>query len=215
MDEVARAALLVNAYPRVVPDELWARGDNRERQAVLRALPLLPEPERFAAIAIEACRTNVLPVFEAIACENPYPARYFPERNFNQMVLKAAVHWRCAVADRRACARASTPSWRGWRATMPASVGPPGARVPADIGLPSSTRRSPMKLFDPHIHMTSRTTDDYEAMARAGIRRHRARVLARPAAHACRQFIDYFTALSAGSASARRSSASATTARSD
>jgi len=26
-----------------------------------------------------------------------------------------------------------------------------------------------MKLFDPHIHMTSRTTDDYEAMARAGI----------------------------------------------
>ncbi len=27
-----------------------------------------------------------------------------------------------------------------------------------------------MKLFDPHIHMTSRTTDDYEAMARAGIR---------------------------------------------
>jgi uncharacterized protein len=26
-----------------------------------------------------------------------------------------------------------------------------------------------MKLFDPHIHMTSRTTDDYERMARAGI----------------------------------------------
>src|SRR5688572_22009435 len=26
-----------------------------------------------------------------------------------------------------------------------------------------------MKLFDPHIHMTSRTTDDYEAMAKAGI----------------------------------------------
>jgi len=26
-----------------------------------------------------------------------------------------------------------------------------------------------MKLFDPHIHMTSRTTDDYQAMAEAGI----------------------------------------------
>lgn len=26
-----------------------------------------------------------------------------------------------------------------------------------------------MKLFDPHIHMTSRTTDDYRAMAQAGI----------------------------------------------
>ncbi|MCP3916986.1 MAG: hydrolase TatD [bacterium] len=27
-----------------------------------------------------------------------------------------------------------------------------------------------MRFFDPHIHMTSRTTDDYEAMAAAGIR---------------------------------------------
>lgn len=27
-----------------------------------------------------------------------------------------------------------------------------------------------MKLFDPHIHMTSRTTDDYQAMSDAGIR---------------------------------------------
>jgi len=26
-----------------------------------------------------------------------------------------------------------------------------------------------MKIFDPHVHMTSRTTDDYEAMAKAGI----------------------------------------------
>src|SRR5262249_31421475 len=30
-------------------------------------------------------------------------------------------------------------------------------------------RDRPMKLFDPHIHMTSRTTDDYQAMAAAGI----------------------------------------------
>ena len=26
-----------------------------------------------------------------------------------------------------------------------------------------------MKMFDPHIHMTSRTTDDYQAMANNGI----------------------------------------------
>jgi len=26
-----------------------------------------------------------------------------------------------------------------------------------------------MNIFDPHIHMTSRTTDDYSAMAKAGI----------------------------------------------
>src|ERR1700755_370874 len=27
-----------------------------------------------------------------------------------------------------------------------------------------------MQIFDPHVHMTSRTTDDYAAMAAAGIR---------------------------------------------
>src|SRR3954469_15529716 len=26
-----------------------------------------------------------------------------------------------------------------------------------------------MQFFDPHVHMTSRTTDDYEAMAKAGV----------------------------------------------
>jgi hypothetical protein len=56
---------------------------------VLKALPLLPTPDRFLEIAVDACRTSIQPIFEAIACENPYPARYFPELNFNQMVLKA------------------------------------------------------------------------------------------------------------------------------
>jgi hypothetical protein len=65
------------------------RGDNRERTAVLRALPLLPEPERFVPLAVEACRTNVQTVFEAIACDNTFPARHFAEQSFNQMVLKA------------------------------------------------------------------------------------------------------------------------------
>jgi hypothetical protein len=55
----------------------------------LHTLPLLPKAERFVELAIEACRTHVQSVFEAIACENPYPARFFPEANFNQLVLKA------------------------------------------------------------------------------------------------------------------------------
>jgi hypothetical protein len=50
---------------------------------------LLPEPERVVALGVEACRSSIQPVFEAIACENPFPARHFPEPNFNQMVLKA------------------------------------------------------------------------------------------------------------------------------
>jgi hypothetical protein len=69
--------------------EAYRTGDNAEREALLGALILLPEPRRFLATALEACRTNVLTVFEAIACENPYPARCFPPDAFNRMVLKA------------------------------------------------------------------------------------------------------------------------------
>jgi hypothetical protein len=64
-------------------------GDNNERVALLRALPLLAEPARFTELAIEACRTHVLDVFAAIACDNPFPARHFPEPNFNQLVIKS------------------------------------------------------------------------------------------------------------------------------
>lgn len=95
LDELGRVALLVTAAARwpepeveVLVAECYHRGDNRERQAVLRALALLPTPERFLAIGVDACRSHVQPLFEAIACENPYPARHFPELNFNQMVLK-------------------------------------------------------------------------------------------------------------------------------
>ena len=53
-----------------------------------------------------------------------------------------------------------------------------------------------MKLFDPHIHMTSRTTDDYEAMANAGIVGivEPAFWLGQPRTQVG-SFIDYFSAL--------------------
>jgi hypothetical protein len=96
LDGFARAGLLLHAAAALAPGELeslveecFLRGDTRERQAVLRTLPMLPDPARFAPLGAEACRTSVEPVFEAIACENPFPARHFPESSFNQMVLKA------------------------------------------------------------------------------------------------------------------------------
>jgi hypothetical protein len=67
----------------------YEQGDAREQASWLRGAALLPEPERFVPVVIDACRTNILTVFEAVACENPYPARYFPELHFNQMVMKA------------------------------------------------------------------------------------------------------------------------------
>ncbi len=53
-----------------------------------------------------------------------------------------------------------------------------------------------MKLFDPHIHMTSRTTDDYQAMANAGVAVvvEPAFWLGQPRTHA-ESFEDYFCAL--------------------
>lgn len=53
-----------------------------------------------------------------------------------------------------------------------------------------------MKMFDPHIHMTSRTTDDYAAMAEAGIMAivEPAFWLGQPRTHAG-SFEDYFNSL--------------------
>lgn len=70
-------------------DDGFRTGDSDERVALLGALPVLPRPERFASTAVDACRTNVVGVFEAIACENSYPQRCFADASFNQMVMKA------------------------------------------------------------------------------------------------------------------------------
>ena len=67
----------------------YEQGDAREQQSWLRAVGALPGSERFLAAVIDACRTSIQPLFEAVACENPYPALFFPDRNFNQMILKA------------------------------------------------------------------------------------------------------------------------------
>lgn len=93
---VARIALLLRfvhthaaeEQHRLVTD-LFYRGDNEERRAILRCLPLLPTPDAYLLVATDSVRSHVEPVFEAIACENPYPARYFDEPAFNQMVMKA------------------------------------------------------------------------------------------------------------------------------
>ncbi|MGQ0662033.1 MAG: EboA domain-containing protein [Pseudomonadota bacterium] len=96
LDQLVRVGLLL-AAAEMVPEkarpafvrEVYLRGDYREQAAVLRALNLLPDPGSFVELAIDACRTNVTDVFEAIACETPYPAAHFPELNFNQLVIKA------------------------------------------------------------------------------------------------------------------------------
>jgi hypothetical protein len=92
LDELWRITVLVEAAARpdgerVVADA-YRGGDSDERCAVLRALPLVSAPERFAALAADACRTSVRTIFEALACENPFPARHLSALHFNQMILK-------------------------------------------------------------------------------------------------------------------------------
>ena len=64
--------------------------DQTELVTFLKYLVLLPQAEHFKSAAVEALRTNITPVFEAISMNNPYPAQYFNDQQWNQMYLKAA-----------------------------------------------------------------------------------------------------------------------------
>jgi hypothetical protein len=93
--DAARAAIVLRAFLSRPEDAAVAygqwlrRGDQGEQESLLRMVSLLPEPAAVLSVAIDACRTNSEVVFRAIACGNPYPAAYFPDLNFNQLVLKA------------------------------------------------------------------------------------------------------------------------------
>ncbi len=64
--------------------------DTGELETFLKFLILLPRPEDYVATAVDALRTNISTVFNAIAYHNPYPARFFNEQQWNQMYLKTA-----------------------------------------------------------------------------------------------------------------------------
>lgn len=92
----ARTALVLEAFARQpeaqqveLYTELLLRAEIGEQVSMLRMLPVLPAAERFVDAVIDVCRTNSIPVFEAIACENPFVATHFPEHNYNQLVMKA------------------------------------------------------------------------------------------------------------------------------
>jgi hypothetical protein len=94
--DYTRLWLLLRALPSVPATEqpgfllqLFEAGELREQVSILRVLPALAEPGRFAEVGLQACRTNARDVFEAIVCENAFLAAYFAPLNFNQAVMKA------------------------------------------------------------------------------------------------------------------------------
>lgn len=96
LTDYTRAALIALALEQVPPAEqpafvlqLFEAGESGEQVSLLRTLSLLPGPERFVEVGLQACRANALDVFTAIVAENPFLAAYFPALNFNQAVMKA------------------------------------------------------------------------------------------------------------------------------
>ncbi|THH41806.1 EboA domain-containing protein [Neolewinella litorea] len=91
-DELGRILLMCALPPsdnRAVLDELFTTADYRELMALYRGLYFLSNAAEFPGRAREGLRTNMVGVFDAIALDNPYPARYLSEDAWNQMVLKA------------------------------------------------------------------------------------------------------------------------------
>ncbi|NKI31927.1 EboA domain-containing protein [Croceivirga thetidis] len=64
--------------------------DTAELETFLKYLTLLPNPQNYQFAAVEALRTNIATVFDAISQYNPYPVKFFTDQQWNQMFLKAA-----------------------------------------------------------------------------------------------------------------------------
>ena len=69
--------------------DLRRTADAAELVALYRGLPLYPVPEALHFEVGEGLRSNLKPVFEAIAHQNPYPRDHFDEHRWNHMILKA------------------------------------------------------------------------------------------------------------------------------
>ena len=93
VDGAARVAALL-AYRGERPfaetfKDLRRTADAAETIALYRGLPLYPNPDSLHFEVGEGLRSNLKPVFEAIAHANPFPRDHFDEHRWNHMILKA------------------------------------------------------------------------------------------------------------------------------
>jgi len=111
VDQAARIAFVVasqsgdDAAFAAWFDGFCATAGLNELIALCRGLPVYPAGELLEPRAREAVRSGMKPVFEAVAHRNPYPADYFGEDAWNQMVVKAffigSPLWPIQELDRR------------------------------------------------------------------------------------------------------------------
>lgn len=90
-------------------EHCFTYADEGEVCALYRALPLLCEnsggEKRFLRRATEGCRSNMLSIFEAVACDSQYPFLHFDSLSWNQLIMKAVFMdvplWRILGLDQR------------------------------------------------------------------------------------------------------------------
>jgi hypothetical protein len=95
VDQAARISLLLGShrgdddgFARRLGD-VYRTADLGEAIAYLRGLALFPASRELLPLAGDGARSAVKPIFEAVAHRNPYPAEWFDEGAWNQMVPKA------------------------------------------------------------------------------------------------------------------------------
>ena len=68
---------------------LYRTASSREQASIMRAIGLLPEPQRFVPLVREAARTNDIQVFTALCHDNPFLCAALPDDALFQVVLKS------------------------------------------------------------------------------------------------------------------------------
>ena len=93
-DEAARISLLLaihhgddRAFAALL-DKLCVTAEVNEHVSHLKGFAIFPASEMLYARAREGARSSIAPIFEAIACHNPYPLDYFDDAAWNHMVVK-------------------------------------------------------------------------------------------------------------------------------
>ena len=93
--DAGRALLILQAIaiaPEIeqeIVQTYFEQGDESEIASLVRVINLLNGAKRYKFHMREVSRTNSKPLYAALAQYNPYPARFYDDHEFNQLVLKA------------------------------------------------------------------------------------------------------------------------------
>jgi hypothetical protein len=215
LEDVGRLLLLTARY-RGQSDEIadadaaavscFEEGDSREQQSWMRTVAWLPHPEHFLPLVIDTCGRTSCRCSSRWPANNVYPSRYFPDRNFNQVVLKAmfngvALSRIVGLQARRNAELSRMASDLRRRAASGGTFDSCGylARAARPSTKPGAALRRKGPTHEDHRPARPHDVAHDRRLRSHGRRRHRgdrrARLLAGTAADDGRQFVDYFNSL--------------------